>query len=113
MVITMPSGLSGEARGLKVKELQKLADPALARGLRHIDIMLGVITSVIDPGPYKFEPGEAPKWDSVLLGDRFAALIDVRCATWGPTYEFTGRCEECSEGYGWELDLRDLPRKPY
>jgi hypothetical protein len=113
MILTCPSGLSGEVRSLKVKELQRLADPSLARGGRNIDVMLGVFTSITDPGPYKWEPGSQPVWDQVLTGDRFSALIDVRCATWGPSYEFTTRCEECHEPCEWELDLRDLPRRKF
>jgi hypothetical protein len=111
MIITLPSGLAGEVRGLKVKELQRLADPALARGGRNIDIMLGMLTAITEPGPYKWAVGEQPVWDQVLTGDRFAALLDVRCATWGSEYAFRVQCEECKEGIDWELDLRDLPRK--
>src|SRR5438477_580621 len=40
MLITLPSGLAGEIRGLKGKEAQALADPAMARGARNIKAML-------------------------------------------------------------------------
>lgn len=115
MIITMPSGFAGEIRGMKVRELQQLADPSLARGGRALDVMLGVFTSITALGPYarRWSIGGKPSWDDVLQGDVFAALIDVRCATWGPDYSFRVRCHECKEGYDWGLDLRDLPRRPY
>lgn len=112
-LITCPSGFAGNARGLKIRELQLLADPNLVRGGKNIDIMLGLLSEVTQPGPYDFQVGSKPNWDAALLGDRFAALIDIRCATWGSEYEFRVRCEECGEGYEWELDLRDLPRKNF
>src|SRR5277367_3084984 len=113
MRITCPSGLAGEIRGLKVKELQTLADRSLAHGGKALDVMLGVFSSITNVGPYAFEVGGVPRWDAVLAGDRFAALIDIRCATWGPDYVFPVKCPSCDEGYEWELDLRDLARKPY
>jgi len=113
MHIVCPSGLSGDVRGLTVRELQLLADQSLARGGRNIDVMLGMMEKVVDPGPYKFAAGSKPKWDNVLLGDRFSALVDIRVATWGAEYWFPVRCADCREGFEWELDLRDLPRKPF
>lgn len=113
MIITLPSGAAGEAKALKGRDLQALADPNLARGGRNIELMLGAVHAVTNPGPYKWEVGGPPVWGDALLGDRFAALIDIRCATWGGDYDFRVRCEECREGYDWGLDLRDLPRKPF
>lgn len=113
MIITCPSGLAGEVRALKVRELQQLGDASLARGGRNLDIMLGMMTAITDPGPYPWEVGARPNWDAVLSGDRFAALIDIRCATWGADYEFTIPCAECGEPIPWELDLRELPRTAF
>jgi hypothetical protein len=113
MRIVCPSGLAGEIRGLKVKELQTLADRSLAQGGKALDVMLGVFSEVTNAGPYPFEVGGVPRWNDVLAGDRFAALIDIRCATWGPEYVFPMKCASCEEPYEWELDLRDLHRKPF
>lgn len=114
MIITMPSGLAGQIRPMKVRDIQALADPSLARGGRALDVMLSVFESITEPGPYtKWSPGSQPAWDDVLQGDVFAALVDIRCATWGPEHAFRVRCGQCSEGYDWELDLRDLTRTPY
>lgn len=112
MIIECPSGLAGEIRGMKGKEAQALADPAMARGGRNIDVMLqNCFLRIEDPGIYPWEQGSKPAWDDVLLGDRFAALIDIRVASWGPDYDFSVQCEACKERYEWELDLRDLPRR--
>lgn len=114
MQITLPSGLAGEIRGLKGREAQSLADPTLTRNGQSMEMMLrSCFLSVTDPGIYKVQPGEKPKWTDVLLGDRFQALIDIRIATWGSTYEFSVQCESCKEKYEWELALQDLPRKPF
>lgn len=115
MLITMPSGFAGEIRGLKVRDLQQIADPSMARGGKALDVMLSAFSAITALGPYekKWAIGGVPKWDDALQGDVFAALIDIRAATWGAEYEFRVRCQGCGEGYDWELDLRDIPRKPY
>lgn len=112
MLITLPSGMTGEIRGMKGREAQALADPTLTRSGKSVEIMLeACFLSVVEPGVYSFEPGSKPKWTNVFLADRFQALIDIRIATWGAEYEFALQCGECRERYDWELDLRELPRK--
>lgn len=112
MLITLPTGMTGEIRGMKGREAQALADPGLTRSGRSIEIMLeACFLSVVEPGVYNFEPGSKPKWTNVYLADRFQALIDIRIATWGPDYEFGLQCGSCRERYEWEVDLRELPRK--
>jgi hypothetical protein len=120
MIVTAPSGLAGEVRSLKIRELKQLADPALARGGRNLDLMLSMFSAITDPGPYSWAVGDKPQFGRMLLGDRFSLLIDIRCMTWGPEYVFpircsdpSGLCENTRKGFEWELDLRDLPRRPY
>lgn len=65
------------------------------------------------PGPYRLAPDGSVPWQDVLVGDRLAAMLGVRIATYGATYAFPVRCTECSARFEWELELTDLPWKPY
>lgn len=115
MIITTASGFAGEIRRLKIRELQRLADPNMQRNGRALDVLLSVMSGVTDLGPYakRFKIGTPPNWDDVLVGDRFCALIDIRAASWGGEYEFRVPCSECREAIEWEMDLRQLPRKAF
>jgi len=108
--IECPSGLSGEIRGLKVKEFNILADRRLAKGGGQIDAILSACwVETLDPGPYDF--GEKNiDWDKVLQGDRFYALLKVRSLSLGNTYPFGIVCqnESCRHRFEWEIALDDL-----
>lgn len=109
--ITCPSGLTGEIRGLKVKELNILANRRLARGGQQIDhILASCWLATHDAGPYPV--GERGlDWDKVLQGDRFYALLRIRMLSLGVDYAFSVVCqnEACRHRFEWELSLDDLP----
>jgi hypothetical protein len=109
--ITCPSGLTGEIRGLKVKELNILANRRLARGGQQIDrILASCWLSTQEPGPYAI--GErGVDWDKVLQGDRFYALLRIRALSLGNDYAFAVVCqnEACRHRFEWEIALDDLP----
>ena len=112
MEIKCPSGLTGEIRGMKGREAQAFVDPVLVRTHGSVDAMLtNCWTKTTGNGPYKIEAGAAVPWKTALLGDRFHAMIEIRGATFGYDYDFNVKCENCEKQYGWELNLRDLPRK--
>jgi hypothetical protein len=109
--ITCPSGLTGEIRGLKVKELNILANRRLARGGEQIDrILASCWLSTQDPGPYAIGD-RGLDWAQVLQGDRFFALLRIRMLSLGVDYAFAVACksETCLQRFEWELSLDDLP----
>jgi hypothetical protein len=110
--ITCPSGLKLEVRGLKGRELQLFQDKAIQRSGTVIDkILAACVLGVLDPGPYTIQGGELPKWDEVLLGDKFYSVLQIRIATYGDDLEFKTQCAECRERFPWALKLSDLPVK--
>ena len=69
-VITCPSGLSGEIRGLKGKEGKLLADRAAARsGSTFEKILAGCWLATIDPGIYDLPDNGAVDWSRVLVAE--------------------------------------------
>jgi len=112
--IQCPSGLVGEIRGLKVKELNILADPRLIKGGRQVDkILTSCWMETQDAGPYDFGD-KGISWDKVLQGDRFFTLLKIRSLSLGESYVFDVTCNRttCREHFEWELSLSDLPVKP-
>ncbi len=107
-LVTCPSGLAGRVRGLRVKEEQILTDRQLAKSGGQVDALLAACwVETTDPGPYAFEG--KPDWGKVLIADRFVALVQIRIATYGPTYAFDVPCGRCGERIEWELELDQLP----
>ncbi|WP_428262162.1 hypothetical protein [Haliangium sp.] len=110
-VIECPSGLRGEIRGLKVKELDYLADRRLAKSGQQLDrILAGCWLETVDAGPYSL--GERGlDWDQVLQGDRFYAMLEIRAASLGATYAFAAMCQggACGCRFEWEVSLDELP----
>lgn len=115
MEITLVSGLKGQIRELRGKELQQLANPSLVRTGGAIDVLLGsAFLTVTDPGPYSFlAAGSRPNWERVLQGDHMDALVQIGATTFGDDYEFPVQCEEkrCRKRYDWGILLSDVPRK--
>jgi hypothetical protein len=96
---------------MKVREERILVDRKLAKSGGQLDELLAACwEETADAGPYTFE-ADRPDWSKVLLGDRFYALIRVRCATYGPDYGFSVICSDprCRARIDWEVDLRELP----
>lgn len=112
-VITCPSGLSGEIRGLKLKEANLLANrKAMRSGQAYNRVLSQCWLTTTDPGPYEAPNGSGLNWAKCLIADRFYALLRIREETYGTDYWFKVKCEECSQLIEWELRLRDLPVKP-
>lgn len=111
-IVTLPSGLSGEIRGLKGKEAKLLTDQvAVKRGIYVDQILNACWTRTLDPGPYP--ESEKPDWSKVLNGDRFAALIQFRALTFGSDYTFKTPCTSCGEPITITLDVsKELACKP-
>ena len=110
-VIECPSGLRGQIRGLKVKELNILADRRLAKSGRQFDqILAGCWLETIEHGPYV--PGEQSlDWSKVLQGDRFYAMLKIRAVSLGADYAFAVVCQNaaCGHRFEWEVCLDELP----
>lgn len=112
---TLPSGLRGIVRGLKMREFKLFAD---RRGMRNGSVWDEVTKTcwieTLERGPaYKADP----RWSTdVLQGDRLGALLAIRRATHGDTFDFTVTCPErsCRAPIKWSINLEaDLVSKPY
>jgi hypothetical protein len=111
MLITCPSGLAGEIRSLKVREENILADAkAMRNGEGMSRVLAAIWQSTTDPGPYKLKD-DVPDWEKVLIGDHLYAAIQMRIATYGPSYSFKPQCQNqsCRSVFEWELRLDELP----
>jgi hypothetical protein len=108
-MITCPSGLAGEIRSLKVKELNLMAERGRAADLIQ-RVVASCWTSTSEPGPYKVEGGAAPDWKTVLTGDLTYIFIQIRMLTHGPNYMFRHQCEDarCRNRFEWQIDLGQL-----
>ena len=112
-LITCPSGLSGEIRGLTGRAFELLGDKRRQReGLLGNAMLRECWMSTADPGPYELGNDGKPDWDKVLVGDRTYVLTQIRCCMYGPKYSFKVPCQECREPIQWDVDLLTLPVKP-
>jgi len=112
--ITCPSGLAGQIRGLKVREEKVLTSRQLARQGHQFDRLLEACwESTLDPGPYTFD-ADAPDWGSVLQGDRFFILLQLRVLTYGPEYAFRVGCSNpaCGARFEWTVNVNELATHP-
>ncbi len=111
-LITCPSGISGRLRGMKVREERVLGDRKLAKtGAQLDELLTSCWEETTDIGPYSF--GDKPiDWGSVLQGDRFFTLLNIRALTYGPQYAFGISCRNCRARIEWEVDLTKLPVRP-
>lgn len=112
MLVECPSGLTIVARKLKVAEANILADKqAQQRGATADSLLTSVWEETHDVGPYNFDASKPPKWEEVLVGDRFYAQVAVRIATHGAEYDFRVPCSVCKNAINWSTDLSALPKK--
>lgn len=117
--VSLPSGLAGRIRGLRVAEANLLANQAEQRRGSALDgVYAAIWEATSDLGPYAsvkdaLDDKGNVRWNKVLVADRFTLMLQVRIATYGPEYSFKVRCSapQCGEKYEWELSLLDLPRK--
>jgi hypothetical protein len=119
MLLSFPSGLCGDARTMKGKDIF-----AIANRMKDEDVLdEGGMTTIIGgcwqqttaPGPYPFaQAGSAIDWSRILAGDVLSGLVRVRVASFGErgrAYSFFVRCEDagCRKRFEWEIDLeRDV-----
>jgi hypothetical protein len=116
MLITCPSGLSGEIRPFQVGDLDSFLDRSLRNQpgpVLEFALARRVWVSTESRGPYVFEGPQPPCDGDILTGDRFHVLVQSRILARGPIYEFEVRCDDpaCGQSYTWEVDLRKLPVK--
>lgn len=119
-MITCPSGLEVEIRGLTTKEVERLTDPKVVRSGMFVKNMLEVATvSVLDPGPYGEDVVSAEKtspisWPKVLVGDCDYAWLRVAARSFGKMNEINQKCVACrpAEHFRHIQDITALGVKP-
>lgn len=110
--VRCPSGLVVAPRKLKVRQLKLLSDRRMVKTKQVYEEFLNAGASeVVDRGPYP--EGGSFDWRRALTGDRFRAMIGVRCATHGSKFDFDVKCDECGEIIKWTVDLDELPTIDY
>ena len=113
MEIVCPSGLRGVVRGLTVGESQILSDRKAARTAMITDNILNKCwEETLAPGPYDLVDGRMD-WDKALVGDRAYAILMIRVATYGPSYDFRVTCPTCGEPVDCSINLEELPVKNF
>ena len=96
---------------MKVREERVLADRSLAKaGSQLEELLASCWETTVEPGPYDFH-GRPIEWSSVLQGDRFFALLNIRALTYGPDYDFAVSCGNCRARIEWEVELTKLPAR--
>lgn len=114
MEVTCPSGLRGEIRGMKIKELSLMSDAKLVRsGKLMTEIVKNCWIRTVDPGPYKFTSDVLP-WAHMLHADQLCVFKQIRVATFGSEFEFEVTCDNdsCKHRFLWVMDLDKIPMKP-
>ncbi|MDD5265406.1 MAG: hypothetical protein PHU43_11310 [Candidatus Bipolaricaulis sp.] len=116
--IKLPSGMEIEMRQITLREENYLAAASRSRKGSQERILVEVVDkctlSVIEPGPNpEAKPGTKPKWDNMLSGDFFGALLGLRKLSYreGKEYEIELVCPNrgCNNRFGWVVDLdKDL-----
>ena len=108
--ITLPSGMVGVIREMKVREEEIFSDRKLARSGGQTDALLRACwTELTESGPYDFD--DVVDWSQTLQADRFFVLLKVRALTYGTDYAFEVSCKNatCREKFEWQIDLDELP----
>jgi hypothetical protein len=103
--LTLPSGLQVEGKRMQVKGMVKLAQANMKNLSAYDDLLKDCTGAVIDPGIYDFKVGEPVDWSKAVTGDRVAALLKLRCNTFGNSYEVPFQCPMRSCRHRWQQDL--------
>jgi len=110
--VACPSGLTGSVRGMRVREERVLSDRKLAKAGSQLDELLtSCWEATVEAAPYDFGD-KLIDWGSVLQGDRFFTLLNIRALTYGADYGFSVSCRDCRARIEWEVDLTKLPVRP-
>lgn len=109
--VTLPGGVGvadgSIIRDAEVRELNGLDEEAISRAApaRVFDTIL--TRGVASIGGEKPAKGAL---EALLVGDRDALLLAIRCATYGPTVKYSLVCPECQGEQATTFDLRtDVP----
>lgn len=112
MLIECPSGLTGNIRGLKGKEVRIFTEQRKAPGkVKPWQVLTKLIETCWEStgslGPY-----ESLEWGKALEGDRTYALIVLRALTFDEVFKFRVPCDNCRSWVDWEVNLlKQLPTK--
>ena len=119
--VQLPSGAAIEIRQLTLKEENFLAAAARSRkGSQEktlVEVLARCTEGFSDTGPYPWaKVSEKPRWDDMLSGDFFGAMIELRKLSYreGKDYEIELKCPNraCNHRFGWTVDLnKDLVSK--
>lgn len=117
-IVQLPSSMSVELRQLTLREENYLAAASRSRRGSQEKMLVDVVDKctvrVVDPGPVpKARPDERPRWNDMLAGDFFGALIALRKLSYreGAEYDIDLKCpvRTCNNSFGWTVDLdKDL-----
>lgn len=120
-VVTCPSGLRGEIKGIKVKAGRLFSDKALQKSGKLIDKVLEACwVRTEDLALYSDIMGSAgsPDWGRVLVADRFFLVTRIRQLTYGDQYWFRHQCQNgmCDLPFDWgffisKLKVTDMPAR--
>jgi hypothetical protein len=112
MEIICPSGLSGELRGMRVREEALMSDRKLLNSGRMIGSLLEACwVRTINPGPYG-KLGEKPDLSQVSSADRTYMLLQLRMQSFGTSYEFDVACGNCERTIKWQCELTEFATRP-
>lgn len=116
--VTLPSGLAGEIRRMKLGELDSITSRSTVRRGNVLEKLFDAIwLETTDPGIYKppfveFRTTSDEKiivdWTQVLQGDRNALLLEIRKFTRGSQFDFDVVCRMCKNIINWTINLDDL-----
>lgn len=107
-IITLPSRMQGEVRGITVREGRVITDNTKLEQMQD-HLLSSCWVNTLDPGPYQLSPEGKPVWGDVLVGDALYGLIAIREATYpGKPLDIEVRCSNrpvCGKKYVWEVPL--------
>lgn len=111
--LELPSGLVVEADDLDGPAVIKIAERvgANATGQTIAAFLECTAKRVLDPGPYPHlvEGEKVPKWEAILWGDLFTAIVKLRIASFPdkPDFDFEFSCPHCKSLQPSSISLVD------
>jgi len=116
--VKLPSGAVIEIRKISLRDENFLAGAARSKRKNNDKVLIEVMSrctiGFVEPGPYKdVNAGDKVKWDDMLSGDWFGAMIELRKFSYreGSSYDIQVQCPAlgCNNKFGWKVDLdKDL-----
>lgn len=110
--VTLPSGVQGTIRGLKIKQLNLFSDRKMLRTGEFLEKFLewGWVRTTstgttptqdggasVAPYPWLQVGDGGMDWQRALQADRFYAMVMVRAATDGALFDFSIPCSHCGK----------------